>query len=89
MKKKASLIARPSVHAYCAPNETAFNVLANNLRLLAVREAYNAELFSHAAASWPIYHQTRHNSVVTVVTIVIQALPGSRYVAGFYFVVSE
>ena len=57
-KKNASHIARPSVHAYCAPNETAFSVLPNN-------------------------------SVVTVVTIVTQTLPGSRYVTGLHFAVSE
>ena len=90
-KKRASLVARPSVHACCAPNETAFSFLPNDLRLLALREAYSATqnsfLMRRRLGTFII--RRGPNSVVTVVTIVIQALPGSRHVAGLYFVVSE
>ncbi len=45
-KKTAPLVARPSVHAFCARQsqcgETTFNLLPNNLHLLALREAYSA-----------------------------------------------
>ena len=69
-------------------------VRGNNVQLVAKRPAparfarglqRNAELFLLQSVCGGVLA----NLVGTVVTIVIQALPGGCYVAGLYFVVSE